>query len=75
MSGPGVPRFEGSYLGDKSRLSPEQKLECKICWWVYDPALGDPEGEIAPGTAFAALPGHWRCPACDGDADQFLVMP
>jgi len=34
--------FEGSYLGDASKLAPETKLECKICWYVYDPAEGDP---------------------------------
>nr|WP_252997336.1 MULTISPECIES: rubredoxin [Methyloversatilis] len=50
------------------------KLECKICWWVYDPQQGDPVWQIAPGTAFADLPPHWRCPQCDGDADQFMVI-
>ncbi len=66
--------FEGSYLGDRSALRNESRLECKICWWVYDPAQGDPVWQIAPGTAFADLPAHWRCPTCDGDADQFLLL-
>jgi rubredoxin len=68
-------RFEGSYLGDASRIAPTDKLECKICWWVYDPAVGDAEAQVPPGTPFSALPGHWRCPECDGDRDQFMVMP
>ena len=67
--------FEGSYLGDQSVLKPESRLECKICWWVYDPAEGDPVWQVAPGTPFAALPAHWRCPNCDGDPDQFLMLP
>lgn len=29
--------FEGSYLGDAGRLPADARLECKICWWVYDP--------------------------------------
>jgi len=67
-------RFEGSYLGDASRISPSTKLECKICWHVYDPAEGDEVWQIAPGTPFADLPEHWRCPVCDGDKDQFMVV-
>jgi rubredoxin len=69
-----VPGFEGSYLGDAARLSAGARLECKICWWVYDPALGDAVWQVAPGTPFSALPAHWRCPQCDGAADQFMVL-
>lgn len=66
--------FEGSYLGDRSRLPENARLECKICWWVYDPAAGDGDAQIAPGTPFVALPAHWRCPCCDGAAEQFMVI-
>ena len=66
--------FEGSYLGDRSRIGPQTRLECKICWWIYDPQLGDPIWQIPPGTPFSALPEHWRCPSCDGDAEQFMVV-
>ncbi len=67
-------RFEGSYLGDAARLPADARLECKICWWVYDPAVGDEVWQIEPGTPFTALPAHWRCPECDGDAEQFMVI-
>lgn len=67
-------RFEGSYLGDHSRLPADARLECKICWWVYDPAVGDAQWQIEPGTPFATLPPHWRCPQCDGEAEQFMVL-
>ena len=66
--------FEGSYLGDDAKLADTTRLECKICWWVYDPAEGDPQWQIAPGTPFAELPPHWRCPNCDGLAEQFLLL-
>ncbi|WP_439673035.1 rubredoxin [Cupriavidus necator] len=69
-----MPRFEGSYLGDRSKLADGTRLECKICWWVYDPAVGDPVWQVPLGTPFSALPAHWRCPACDGAADQFMVL-
>lgn len=74
LSGPARAGFEGSYLGDRTRLPADARLECKICWWVYDPAEGDAQWQIPPGVAFAELPAHWRCPQCDGDAEQFLVL-
>lgn len=67
-------RFEGSYLGDARRISPSARMECKICWSVYDPSLGDEVRQIPPGTAFAALPEDWRCPTCDGERDQFMRL-
>ena len=73
-SGDRFDGFEGSYLGKRELLRPDSRLECKICWWVYDPALGDEVWQIAPGTPFSALPAHWRCPQCDGAAEQFMVL-
>lgn len=67
-------QFEGSYLGDARRLSPDAVMECKICWHVYDPAQGCESWQIPPGTAFADLPPDWRCPECDGAHDQFMVV-
>ena len=47
------------------------KYVCTVCGYVYDPALGDPESDIAPGTAFDDLPDDWVCPVCGADKDQF----
>ena len=66
---PGRPAW-----GDRSQVPPDARLECKICWWVYDPAEGDAVWQIPPGTAFADLPGHWRCPQCDAEASKFLLL-
>jgi len=41
-----------------------QKYKCTICGFVYDPEEGDPDGGIAPGTAFADIPENWICPVC-----------
>ena len=27
-----------------------KKYRCIVCEWIYDPAVGDPDGGIAPGT-------------------------
>jgi len=60
--------------GPDGRIVPDSRLECGICWWVYDPAQGDPVWQVPPGTAFADLPEHWRCPECDGPKDKFMVL-
>ncbi len=66
--------FEGSYLGDANRIADDVCLECKICWYVYDPAKGDKVWQVAAGTPFSQLPDYWRCPECDGERDQFMVV-
>jgi rubredoxin len=50
------------------------RLECKVCWYVYDPAAGDPVWQVPAGTPFAALPRHWTCPNCAAEKAQFLVL-
>lgn len=47
------------------------KWECTACGYIYDPAAGDPEGGIAPGTAFEDLPDDWVCPQCGVSKDYF----
>ena len=75
MKQPGASgRFEGSFLGDASRIGATTRMECKICWTVYDPAEGDEVRQIQPGTPFAALPDDWRCPTCDAERDQFMTL-
>ncbi len=66
--------FAGSYGGDDSKIAESARLECKICWYVYDPAVGDTYWQIEPGTPFSKLPSHWTCPNCDGDKSGFMVL-
>jgi [NiFe] hydrogenase assembly HybE family chaperone len=66
--------FEGSYLGDGSKIADDTRLECGVCWWVYDPALGDEARQIAPGTPFRLLPDTWNCPNCSTDKSKFMVI-
>ncbi len=48
-----------------------QKYVCTICQYLYDPATGDPDHGIAPGTAFEDIPEDWCCPLCGADKDVF----
>jgi len=51
-----------------------EKYICRVCGEIYDPALGDPDSGIAPGTPFAELPDDWVCPVCKarkGDFDLY----
>lgn len=41
-----------------------KRYRCTICAHVYDPAQGDPDSEIQPGTPFENLPESWVCPEC-----------
>ena len=48
-----------------------KNLVCGPCGYMYDPAVGDPDGGIAVGTAFADIPDDWRCPVCGASKDNF----
>ena len=48
-----------------------EKYVCETCGYEYDPAVGDPDNGIAPGTAFADLPADWVCPLCGIGKDEF----
>ncbi|MBS6366170.1 MAG: acyl-CoA dehydrogenase family protein [Clostridiales bacterium] len=45
---------------------------CSGCGYEYDPALGDEENDIAPGTLFEKLPEEWMCPACGEAKARFI---
>lgn len=47
------------------------KYVCNVCGYVYDPALGDPDGGVEAGTAFDAIPDSWVCPECGVDKTNF----
>ncbi|CAG0948348.1 rubredoxin [Geobacter sp.] len=48
-----------------------QSWKCTICQYLYDPATGDPENGIDPGTPFEELPDDWVCPICGAGKDMF----
>lgn len=48
-----------------------KKYTCNICGYVYDPAVGDPENGVNPGTPFEKLPDSWTCPVCGAAKSDF----
>jgi rubredoxin len=47
---------------------------CEPCGFIYDPAEGDPDGGIPPGTAFADIPADWCCPVCGAEKSEFVLL-
>ena len=66
--------FEGSYLGDNSKIGATARLECGICWWIYDPIAEDPAAHTPFCTPFSELPATWCCPNCDAPKHKFMVL-
>lgn len=57
------------------KVAPSWKYHvCNGCGYEYDPAVGDSEGEINPGTLFEKLPEEWTCPACGEEKDMFIEV-
>ena len=48
-----------------------ERCVCDVCGYIYDPAIGDPDGGIAAGTAFDDIPDDWVCPLCGVTKAQF----
>jgi len=51
-----------------------KKYICPSCDYIYDPALGDPDSGIVPGTAFEDIPDDWVCPDCGLAKEDFVVL-
>lgn len=47
------------------------KYVCTVCGYVYDPAVGDEEHGVAPGTAFEDVSDDYVCPLCGVGKDLF----
>jgi len=67
--------FYNSENNKKKRFGKETcymtKYQCTVCGYIYDPAVGDPDGGIVPGTPFENLPDDWVCPECGVEKDMF----
>jgi rubredoxin len=47
-----------------------QKWECP-CGYIYDPAEGDYENGVDPGTSWENVPDDWVCPKCGAAKEDF----
>jgi len=70
-----IPKTAPSYIEEgKETASKMAKYQCTVCGYIYDPELGDPDGDIKPGTPFEKLPDDWVCPVCGASKDQFETL-
>jgi len=75
-----TPKTAATYIEEepKSQLQKGaksmKKYKCLMCGYVYDPAVGDPDDSVSPGTAFEDLPDDWVCPECGAAKDQFEAI-
>ena len=58
----------------KKTAQPRKLYLCNGCGYEYDLLLGDPEGDVKPGTAFKDLPEGWTCPHCGESVDGFIEI-
>jgi flavin reductase (DIM6/NTAB) family NADH-FMN oxidoreductase RutF/rubredoxin len=67
------PKNAPTYVKDEPAASPKvtARYVCSVCGYVYDPAKGDPDNGIAPGTKFEDLPESWTCPVCGAEKSKF----
>ena len=72
-----VPKNAPHYIGEeeknetKTEKSTGKKYRCRVCGYIYDPEVGDPDGGIAPGTPFEEIPDDWVCPVCGAAKSDF----
>jgi flavin reductase (DIM6/NTAB) family NADH-FMN oxidoreductase RutF/rubredoxin len=67
-----TPKTAPSYIEERKEAVPKMtKYQCTVCGYIYDPELGDPDGDIKPGTPFEEIPDDWVCPVCGASKEQF----
>jgi rubredoxin/flavin reductase (DIM6/NTAB) family NADH-FMN oxidoreductase RutF len=77
VKGGRTPKTAATYHkpGDKTGIekgaSSMGKYKCLMCGYIYNPAKGDPDNGVEPGTAFEDLPDSWVCPECGAAKDEF----
>ena len=68
------PKTAPTYIKEESiKPAPEEsgKYVCNVCGYIYDPAAGDPDNGVKPGTRFDDLPDTWVCPICGAPKSEF----
>ena len=57
--------------GIGSDVDVNSSMLCTVCQWVYEPAQGEPNQDVAPGTAWSDVPEYFLCPECGLGKDVF----
>ncbi|MFQ2167080.1 anaerobic nitric oxide reductase flavorubredoxin [Aeromonas hydrophila] len=61
---PLMPAVEPIAAAATAEWDDDQTMLCTVCQWVYDPAQGEPDQLVAPGTPWAQVPDSFLCPGC-----------
>ena len=61
---PAMPAVEPQAAAAAAEWDDDQAMLCTVCQWVYDPAQGEPDQLVAPGTPWAQVPDSFLCPGC-----------
>lgn len=76
----GEPKKEAPPMKKMKRAIPKKeepdwkRYVCNGCGYEYNPGIGDPENDVAPGTLFEALPEEWICPDCGEEKSMFIEV-
>lgn len=68
-----APTFDADAAAARPKVQAAARYVCSICGYVYDPAEGDPDNGITPGTRFEDIPDSWTCPVCGAEKKMFEV--
>jgi len=73
-----APKNAPTYIDPEIQKKPaktenESVFYCTACGHIYDPAKGDPDSGIAPGTKFEDIPDSWACPICGAEKADFAI--
>ncbi len=60
--------------GTTMKNSEDNARMCQECGYVYDPAEGDPDNAIKPGTRFEKISDEWACPVCFAGKAMFDIL-
>ncbi len=69
---PAPPMVKMKRPTPKKEKPAHKSYVCLGCGYEYDPAKGDPDNEIVPGTTFEKLPEDWVCPECAEEKSSFI---
>ena len=68
------PMVKMKSTAPKKAIQTWKHYVCNGCGYEYNPGMGDPEGEVSPGTLFENIPQEWTCPACCEEKEMFIEV-
>jgi rubredoxin len=71
----GENNMEANTQIEKPVIAETRKVyQCKHCYTVYDPLIGDEQQNVAAGTGFEQLPSTYSCSLCESGKEDFAEV-